>query len=105
MVLRKYGFSADCFVDPQEALKSFRNETYDMVVLDIKMPEVSGFELYAQMKSIDNNVKALFLTALRELDDYEDFKSTVSPTLGERYFIQKPVSNLELIDHVNTLIG
>lgn len=105
IVLEKYGFAAFSFTDPEEALKSFKNDSYDLVILDIKMPKVSGFELYAQLKSADNTIKALFLTALRELDDYDDFKINVSPKLGERHFIQKPISNIQLLDQVYSIMN
>ena len=105
IVLEKYGFAAFSFTDPEAALKSFKNDSYDLVILDIKMPKVSGFELYAQLKSVDNTIKALFLTALRELDDYDDFKINVSPKLGERHFIQKPISNIQLLDQVYSIMN
>jgi two-component system response regulator ChvI len=105
IVLEKYGFVADCFVDPSTALKNFKPALYDLIILDIKMPKISGFELYSKFKSTDTKIKALFLTALRELDDYDNLKDNVFPKMGERHFIQKPVSNNELLEQVYSIMN
>lgn len=105
IVLEKYGFVADCFVDPSTALKNFRPALYDLIILDIKMPKISGFELYSKFKSTDTKIKALFLTALRELDDYDNLKDNVFPKMGERHFIQKPVSNNELLEQIYSIMN
>jgi two-component system response regulator ChvI len=105
IVLEKYGFTADCFTDPLTALKSFKPDLYDLIILDIKMPKISGFELYSKFKSNDTKIKALFLTALRELDDYDNLKNNVFPKMGERHFIQKPISNNELLEHVYSIMN
>lgn len=105
IVLEKYGFVADCFVNPSTALKNFRPALYDLIILDIKMPKISGFELYSKFKSTDTKIKALFLTALRELDDYDNLKDNVFPKMGERHFIQKPVSNNELLEQIYSIMN
>jgi DNA-binding response OmpR family regulator len=107
IVLEKYGFSVDTFTDPAIALKSFDPQLYDLLILDIKMPSISGFELYSKMKSKRSflNAKTLFLTALKDLENYESYKENVSPKLGERHFIQKPVSNTELLKQVYSMVN
>jgi len=105
IVLEKYGFAVDCFTDPEAALNGFNNDSYDLVILDIKMPKMNGFELYDKLKSSDSTIKALFLTALKELYDYDDFKRKVFPKLGERHFIQKPVSNIRLLDQIDSILN
>ncbi len=105
IVLEKNGFTADCFTDPVTALKNFKPGLYDLIILDIKMPRISGFELYTKFKSGEANLKALFLTALRELDDYEGLKKNVFPKMGERHFIQKPISDNELLEHVYSIMN
>ena len=57
------------------------------------------------MKTIDTKVKVLFLTALREPDEYDNFREKVSPKLGQRHFIQKPISNIKLLDQVYTILN
>jgi two-component system response regulator ChvI len=105
IILERYGFTVDSFADPETALKNFKPGLYDLIILDIKMPEISGFELYSKFKSNDANFKALFLTALRELDDYDDLKKKVFPKMGERHFIQKPISEKDLLEQVYSILN
>jgi DNA-binding response OmpR family regulator len=55
MILEENGFKVDTFTDPLLALQNFKeqNGMYDMIILDIKMPEMNGFELYRQIKKIE----------------------------------------------------
>ena len=63
MSLEHYGFEVDTFNDPQEALSKFKPGSYDLVILDIKMPKMDGFELYDEIKNKDHEAKVCFLTA------------------------------------------
>ena len=82
----------------------FKTAYYDLAAIDVRMPDMNGFELYSEIKSIDNKIKVLFLTALRDLHDYDDFKSDVSPKLYPRHFIQKPVIDDEFLDQVYCIL-
>ena len=104
VVLECNGFKVDTFVDPTLALENFKSSRYDLLILDIKMPVMNGFQSYAQMKKIDLNIKALFLTALTDLQEYDAFKKEVFPKEGQRHFIQKPIENEEIIERVNAII-
>jgi len=44
-------------------LSKFKPDTYDLVLLDIRMPNSNGFELYREMRKIDESVKVCFITA------------------------------------------
>jgi DNA-binding response OmpR family regulator len=103
-VLEGNGFKVDTFVDPTLALENFERSRYAVLILDIKMPVMNGFQLYAQMKKIDLNIKALFLTALTDLQEYDAFKKEVFPKEGQRHFIQKPIENEEIVERVNAII-
>jgi two-component system, OmpR family, response regulator ChvI len=103
-VLQGSGFKVDTFVDPTLALENFKSSRYNLLILDIKMPVINGFQLYAQMKKIDFNIKALFLTALTDLREYDAFKKEVFPKEGQRHFIQKPIENEDIIERVNAII-
>src|SRR5215831_13680876 len=63
VVLEECGYEVDSFTDPILALKQFRAASYELVIIDIKMSEMDGFELRRQIKEIDNAVKVCFLTA------------------------------------------
>jgi DNA-binding response OmpR family regulator len=103
-ILQKSGFEVSSFNDPLLALQSFKPRYYDLVILDIKMPGMNGFELYKKLKEKDNHVKVCFLTAVSEFRGYEQYKSDVSPKLHERYFIAKPASEDELRRRVNEML-
>ena len=47
-------FEADTFNDPIEALSRFKVKTYDLLIIDTRLPQINGFELYDKMKEIDN---------------------------------------------------
>ncbi|HEX2231653.1 MAG TPA: response regulator [Nitrososphaeraceae archaeon] len=93
------------FTDPLLALQNFKEQDgmYDMIILDIKMPEMNGFELYRQIKKIDNKVKVCFLTA-GEMD-YEQFRKELFPALDNNCYIQKPIENEVLIERLNRILG
>jgi two-component system, OmpR family, response regulator ChvI len=102
--LQKTGFEVVSFNDPLLALKRFRPRYYDLVILDIRMPDMNGFELYRQIRRKDNGVKICFLTAVNEFMEYEQYRKEAYPKLGERHFIAKPVSNDEIIRRVNEML-
>jgi DNA-binding response OmpR family regulator len=103
--LDSYGFEVDSFNDPITALKSYRSNFYDLVILDIKMPKMDGFELYTKIREQDPKVKICFLTASELF--YEEFRKNrlkLGEKIGEEYFIQKPIKTDDLIEKLNTLI-
>src|SRR5215831_11212519 len=99
------GFQVDAFTDPVYALAQFKAGFYQLLILDIKMPEMNGFELYTKIKKKDNTINVFFLTALTEMHDYDAFKKEVFPKEGERYFIAKPIENEEILKRINTVIA
>jgi FixJ family two-component response regulator len=105
IVLNNYGFDVDSFTDAIEALKNFKPDYYDLVILDIRMPEVNGFELYNKFKSKDANIKTLFLTALGDVEAYSTPSSKVYPVMGERHFAKKPISNSDLLEQVYSIMN
>src|SRR5690349_20235653 len=61
--LERSGFIIDVFTDPTAALSNYKTGLYDLLLLDIRMPGMNGFELYQKIKNIDNKVKVCFITA------------------------------------------
>jgi DNA-binding response OmpR family regulator len=93
-ILEGNGFKVDKFTDPFLALKNFKADFYVVLILDIKMPKMNGFELYLEIKKIISKViKVMFLTDVSEYQQYEAFKKEVFPKLGERHFVSKPIEN------------
>ena len=105
IILENYGFDIDCFTDPAMALEKFKPNLYDLIILDIRMPETNGFELYDQLKSRDSNIKTLFITGLSSVEPYNTKNSKVFPLRGERHFIMKPVSSQELLKQVYEMMN
>ena len=103
IILDKYGFFVDSFTDPETALRKFKPDWYDLIILDIKMPNINGFELYNRFKSKDPKINTLFLTALSNVEPYNTQDSKVYPKKGERHFLKKPISNNELLEQVHML--
>jgi DNA-binding response OmpR family regulator len=60
---KKQIFVVDTFNDPQEALSNFKAGLYDLLLIDVKMPKINGFELYLEMEKIDDKAKVCFITA------------------------------------------
>jgi DNA-binding response OmpR family regulator len=105
-ILEENGFKVDKFTDPFLALKNFKADFYGMLILDIKMPKMNGFELYLEIKRIASKViKVMFLTAVSEYQQYEAFRKEVFPKLGERHFVSKPIENEDLVNRVNGILS
>jgi DNA-binding response OmpR family regulator len=102
LALEYHGFKVDAFNDPQEALSMYKPGLYDLVILDIKMPKMDGFELYHEIKKKDNNANVCFLTA-SELY-YEEFRKKEASALDRNLFIRKPIENEELVKQITKMI-
>lgn len=103
--LENYGFDIESFNDPILALNFYKSNFYDLVILDIKMPNMDGFELYNKIREKDPQVKICFLTASELF--YEEFRKArflFAETIGEEYFIQKPIKTDELVQKLNAIM-
>src|ERR687895_2109575 len=104
-ILEDNGFKVDSFNDPILALNYYKVNFYDLIILDIKMPKMDGFELYIKLREKDPKVKICFLTASELF--YEEFRNArlkLGEKVGEKYFIQKPIKTEDLIKKINTLM-
>ena len=104
LILENYGFDIDCFTDSATALEKFKPNLYDLIILDIRMAEINGFELYDELKSRDSNIKTLFITALSSVEPYNTRNSKVYPLRGVQHFMKKPVSSEELLGQVYSMM-
>ena len=104
--LENYEFKVNSYNDPVMALKSYKRYFYDLVVLDIKMPKMDGFELYTKIRELDPNVKICFLTAIATLNEgFIKLRSEFDRIISEGYFIQKPIKTEDLIKKIATIIN
>jgi len=101
--LEANGFIVDAFSDPVLALSNFKPGVYDLLLLDVRMPQINGFELYEKFRKIDSNVKACFITAH---DVYYQSLKEIFPASkemllsGAKGVLRKPISIDDLIETV-----
>ena len=90
-------FKVDAYQDSELALQSIQNHPdnyYDLVLTDLKMPKINGFELYMRIKEKNPRTKFAFMTAYDSIDkaQFANYSSSIDPNS----FISKPVSKLKL---------
>jgi DNA-binding response OmpR family regulator len=101
--LEDNGFSTDSYTDPVLAFENFRDGQYDLVLLDIKMPEVDGFHLYQKIRKMDSNVKICFLTAT-EFFHEEIRKEHGFDEFNQETFLRKPIDTKDLVREIKRLL-
>ena len=96
-------FDVDTVNDPESVLKSFKPGFYTLVLIDIMMPKMDGFQLYERLKKIDPDLKACFLTASEMY--HENRRGLAHCALNNDLFLQKPISTDDLVKEVNKKIN
>ena len=95
-------FEVESSNDPLVALSNYRPNYYDLLLLDIRMPAMNGFELYDKIKKLDNKVKVCLISAYDV--DYdalrEQFPSLEIDCLLPRGVIRKPIQVAKLIERI-----
>ena len=102
VVLKRGGYDVDTFENPYIALEKLKPGFYGLIILDVKMPQMDGFELYREIKKVDKKAKICFLTA-SELY-YENFRKEKFTPLDNELFIIKPISNAELLKKIDFIL-
>lgn len=104
-LLQAYLEDIDCVTVPANdgptALSSVKNEPPDLILLDVMMPKMSGFEVCRRLKNdpATANIPVIMVTALNELGDIERGIDS-----GSDDFVSKPVNKLELLTRVRTML-
>ena len=97
--LTSAGYNVDAFTDPREALMRFAHadpNTYNLVLMDIRMPNLNGLQLYYRLKTKSPNIKILFVSAL----DAAQEMVSILPGIGLNDVIRKPVDNDQFLSKV-----
>jgi len=90
-VLRKKGYELFCAASGNEALELLRKELVDLVLLDMRLPDVDGLEVLSKIKELDTEILVIMMTA------YSDVESAVSAMkAGAYHYINKPFELEEL---------
>jgi len=95
--LEQNGFEVDAFTDPTKALSHFKPNTYHAIILDIRMPEISGFYLAREIWAEDEKATVCFLSAF---EIYEAEAKFLFADFKSHCFIQKPIMPRDLVKHV-----
>jgi CheY-like chemotaxis protein len=99
MTLERAGFRVDTLTDPLLALKNYKPHLYDLVILDVIMPDMSGLELYTQLKRKDSGINVCFLTASSEPYREELLKENYNQ-LSKELFLEMPLPTSEIIREI-----
>jgi DNA-binding response OmpR family regulator len=100
--LKYDGYRVDAFTDPIDALYSFRKNVYDLVLLDLKMPQMNGVVLSQELQNIDPTLSFRFITAANK--EYIETLKTNSPDI-ENNIIYKPLWLNELRTTIHSLLS
>jgi CheY-like chemotaxis protein len=99
-----YNFKVDCFNNPILALKNFKSGLYDLLIVDVIMPQINGFDLAEEIKKTDQNVRLCFLIAGEVPGKLRANQFRVQGEGYEDKFIQIPIENSDLIRHVGVVV-
>lgn len=101
--LEQKGFHIESYNDPEVALREFKPDFYDLMLVDIRMPKVNGFEFYHAVRKNDIKVKVCFITAFAI--SYEEISKILPPELVTRQnIIHKPIGIKELVNKINEIL-
>ena len=101
--LEDAGFEVNAYSDPELALSAFKPDFYDLLILDIKMPKMDGYELYDKIRKKDNKVKVCFLTASEKYK--EEHRPSFPSSDSTDCFLIKPIAINDLVKKVNEMIN
>ena len=104
LFLEGYNYHITSFTDPFLALNYIKESTdFDnlLVILDIRMEHLNGFQLHQQIKSIDPTIKILFVTVLDILDEL----LTIIPGLTKEQIMRKPVDKKLFTNTVKNMLN
>ena len=97
--LEDNGFVVDTFNDTEEALSNFKAGLYDLLLIDVKMPKMNGFELYREIEKIDKKPKICFITAF---EVYYKSLRELFPTMEVDCYIKKPITTDDLVERIKS---
>lgn len=96
--LEQDGMEVDCAYDGEEALEFARNNSYDMILLDVMLPKMSGFEVCQQIREF-SNTPIVMLTAKGE-----DMDKILGLEYGADDYITKPFNILEVKARIKAIM-
>lgn len=97
--LEEQGFEVICVYNGDDAIYAIYENNFDLLLLDVNVPNKNGFEVLKEIRSQDNNVPAIFTTSLNSMDSLEEGYLS-----GCDDYIRKPFELKELLFRVQTIL-
>ncbi|RJP16648.1 MAG: response regulator [Candidatus Abyssobacteria bacterium SURF_5] len=91
-MFEKSGYDVTVAADGQEALVALSGKSFDLIISDLRMPNLNGMELMEELKRRKINLPVIFITAYGEVESYMDLMN-----LGAFEYINKPVKGHEIL--------
>ena len=98
MALKMLRHSCETFNDPLDARENFKAGAYDVVITDICMPHISGFELGNQIRQMRPNARIIYMSGQMSANAEEELEKD-----SQRYFLRKPINFDEIREILNRL--
>ncbi len=95
------GFDVKWATTSEEALKEVQSHSFDVAVLDLKMPRICGLKLKESLQKKQPAMKFIFLTGYGSEEDYRK----ISDQIGEEFYLVKPVDIEVLIERIHGIVN
>jgi DNA-binding NtrC family response regulator len=92
-MFEKSGYGVRIACDGQEALDALNEEEFDLIISDLRMPNLDGLEMMAELRRRGLDIPIIFLTAFGEVESYMDLMN-----LGAFEYVNKPVKSQEILE-------
>lgn len=99
-LLSEDGYEVDVCFNGKEAMEKMKRSRYDVIVTDLRMPEMGGLELLKNIKKINPELPVIIITAFGEVDSYLD-----AFVKGAYEYINKPIKYEELVRLLEAVLG
>lgn len=97
--LQEQGFELTCTFDSDETLCRLYEEQFDLLILDVNLPDMSGFELLKELKKSNNTIPSIFTTSLNSIEELE-----IGYKIGCDDYLKKPFALKELLLRINAIL-
>ena len=83
----------------QEGVDKYKEEDPDLVLLDLRLPDIDGLDVFEELKEYDSSVKAVIVSIVREDETIEEAKD-----LGAKEYVEKPIDEDELMETIEEVL-
>jgi DNA-binding response OmpR family regulator len=99
--LESNGYDVDAYTNPIDALNNFRKQRHNLIILDLKMPEMDGITLYQKIKEIDD--KAIICLTTADKNIIQNLKKGIIDI--EKIVLYKPILLKDLKNKTDSLVN